>query len=107
MLNLYLVVSETLYEKVPILDYGEGPLEPYSICELILAPTRGKAKWLAWKEDKSFNSDIINMPKFRTRIVSRKFEGETKIVSNLPSFKNFWGSPIVNECISKSNRENF
>jgi len=30
---LFLVVSETLYERIPILDFGEGPVEPYKIVQ--------------------------------------------------------------------------
>lgn len=43
-MNLYEVVSETLYEVVPILDFGQGPEEPYRIYEKVVAETPAKAK---------------------------------------------------------------
>lgn len=111
MLNLYLVISETLYEKIPITDDGDGPLEPYSICELILAPTRGKAKWLAWREDESFNGDIVDMPKFRTKVLAHYpflYTGEeNRIVSDNPLYQNFWQCATAIDFLNKCNRENF
>ena len=68
MPNLYAVVSETLYERIPILDFGEGPDEPYSIVELVSAKSRGQARYLAWLGDKNSDpSDLTSMPNFHTR----------------------------------------
>lgn len=64
---LFLCVSETLYEKIPILDYGEGPLEPYRIVCLCAAKTREQARYDAWKTDRTFDGDVTEMPKFQTR----------------------------------------
>lgn len=86
---LFLVVSETLYEKIPILDDGSGPLEPYKIVCLVSAQTREQARYTAWKTDRSFDaSDMRDMPNFKTRklgvsnhptrmIIEEQFDEET------------------------------
>ena len=71
-MNLYQVLSEVLLEKIQILDSGEGPLEPYRICEIIAADSRGQAKWTAWKHDKNtFGGSIVDMPKFEVRVIKK------------------------------------
>lgn len=71
MNDLYLVVSEELSEVIPILDDGSGPLEYYKIVVLVSTSSRGKAKWLAWQTDKSFDYDIRDMPKFWVRKIGK------------------------------------
>ena len=64
-MNIYRCVSEELLWHDIILDDGTGPWEPYYITELVAAPSRGRAKWLAWKSDKdSFTGRMGDMPKF-------------------------------------------
>lgn len=84
---LFLVVSETLYETIPILDDGSGPFEPYKIVCLVSAETREQARWAAWQTDRSFDADVTNMPNFKTRklgvsnhprmIIEEQFDEET------------------------------
>lgn len=95
-MNLYLVVSETLYEKIPILDFGEGPLEPYSICELVLAESREQARYLAWQRDRSFENDMRDCPNFRTRKLQDGFDGKG-IVSDWGFYQRFWDHPKASD----------
>lgn len=63
---LYAVLSETLWETIPVTDEGEGPCEPYAIFEIVAARNRSAAIYRAWQEDKSFDGDIkFSMPRFR------------------------------------------
>lgn len=80
MNHLYLVVSETLSEIVPILDYGQGPEEEYKIVVLVSARSRGRAKWLAWQSDKSFDGDVTDMPKLYTRKIGKTRLAEGKVI---------------------------
>lgn len=93
---LFLIVSETLYEKIPVLGDGSGPLEEYKIVCLVSAQTREQARWAAWQTDKSFDGDVTNMPNFRTRklgvsnhstrmIIKPQFDDETG------RYTNEWG----------------
>lgn len=95
-MNLYLVVSETLYEKIPILDYGEGPLEPYKIVCLCAAETREQARWDAWKTDRTFDNDPRDMPNFRIRKVGTTATRERGIIEEefdeeTGAYLNEWG----------------
>jgi len=71
-MNLYQVISEELSTVIPVLDYGEGPLEYYHIAEIVAAETRGQAKWIAWKSDEdSFEGNICDMPKFSVHLIKK------------------------------------
>ena len=85
-MKLYLVVSESLWDIVPILDDGTGPKEYYRIAELVVARNAAQARYLAWSADSSFTKDIRDMPKFRcvaklpdalgpARIATTEYEG--------------------------------
>ena len=89
-MNLYRVISETLWETIPVLDFGQGPEEPYAIAELIAAESRGKAKWLAWKSDKSFDGNIRDMPRFSAVCVAKDVQIEAGIHSDVPEFQCHW-----------------
>lgn len=79
-MNIYLVVSETLYEKVPILDYGEGPLEPYRICELVNAKNKSQATYLAWKKNDKHGYGFRDKPRFRTSVKMKDTEINTPCI---------------------------
>lgn len=96
---IYLVVSETLYEKVPILDFGEGPLESYGIVDLVISKSREQARYLAWEKDKTFSSDIREIPNFRTRKLSSNYIGLKRIVSDWEGYQNFWEHPKAIELL--------
>lgn len=101
---LFLCVSETLYEKIPILDCGDGPLEPYRIVCLCSAQTREQARWDAWKTDKSFDADIIDMPQFWTRKIGQTSKPRSIIEQEYDkegnTFINEWG--LINESVWES-----
>lgn len=72
--NVYAVISEPLsYQEIIDPEIG-GPWEEYRIAEIVAAPTRGRAKWLAWKSDEFDLDGIRDMPKFSVRLI-RKNEG--------------------------------
>jgi hypothetical protein len=90
-MNIYAVISEQLAARVPILDFGEGPMEPYAIAELVAADTRAQAKWDAWKTDRdSFDGDPREMPKFSVRLVKRSVSEERGIVTD--KYPELWGN---------------
>lgn len=90
---VYAVVSETLWETVPILDYGQGPSEPYAIVELVVADTREQARWLAWQTDNNFDGDVRDMPNFRTRKLADEPSEASGIVSGWDNYQRFWEHP--------------
>ena len=106
-MNLYLVVSETLWDIIPILDDGSGPYEPYAIAELVVARTPSQARWLAWRTDEvSFEDDPRVMPKFSTRLKARGIGGEPRIMPETTGPENCLGylwddkarySPVLGE----------
>lgn len=97
-MSLYLVVSETLYEKIPILDFGEGPLEPYSIVELVCADSREQARYLAWQNDKHSTMDFRDCPNFRTRKLSDRPDAKG-VVSDWDNYQAFWDHPKALELL--------
>ena len=91
---VYVVVSETLWETVPILDYGEGPREPYSIVHLVVANTREQARYLAWQTDKNSTGDFRDCPNFRTRkLADEPSEGVKGVVTDWPAYEKLWQHP--------------
>ena len=70
-MNVYAVVSEPiLYQEIIDPEIG-GPWEEYCIAEIVAAPTRGRAKWLAWRSDEIGLCDVRNMPKFSVRLIRK------------------------------------
>jgi len=51
----YIVVSEEVGEVIPILDYGQGPIEYFRCVAVVDAPNPSKAKAMALKT-KEFNA---------------------------------------------------
>lgn len=90
---VFAVVSETLWETIPVLDFGEGPREPYAIVHLVVADTREKARWLAWRSDKNFDGDVRDMPNFRTRKLANEPSGVNGIVTDWPFYEKLWEHP--------------
>lgn len=94
-MNLYKVISEELSFKVPILDDGTGPEEPYRIAQLVLARSHRGAEWAAWKTDKgSWTGDPRDKPVFRTKLLVKDVEGiedsPPRVVSEDPRFRDWW-----------------
>jgi len=85
--NLYLVVSEELSYEATIDFWIGGPMEPYWICDLVIARSHAQAKYLAWKNDHdSFPSywssfDMREMPKMAVRLKKRDVPGPARIAS--------------------------
>lgn len=81
-MNLYRVISEPLFETIPVLDYGQGPREEYRIVEIVAAETRGKAKWSAWMTDRSFDGNVRDMPRFSVRLLKRGLDEAAGVVTD-------------------------
>lgn len=103
---LYLVVSETLWETVPVLDYGEGPREPYAIVDLVCAESREQARYLAWQKDKNSTGDFRDCPNFRTRKLADHPDAKG-IVSDWDNYQSFWDHPKAIALLNSSSRDNF
>lgn len=91
-MNLYLVVSETL-ETVVCEDSSVNAchIEPYHIVELVVARSRGQARYLAWKSDKdSFSHDICEIPKFRVELKWHFVDGPSRIASSEHDSDELW-----------------
>lgn len=112
MMNLYLVVSESLSEVVWEDWFNQvGHIEGYRIAELVIARNRRQAKYLAWKADKStfFSGDISEMPKFSTRIKRKDVAGPARIATDefgiydeeLWDLDTRWPRPPGGECEEK------
>lgn len=70
-MNVYRVVSEPIrYQEFIDPELG-GPWYDYCIAEIVAAPTRGRAKWLAWKSDEIQLGDVRDMPKFSVEMVRK------------------------------------
>ena len=86
-MNVYKVVSECLTDG----GWGYTPPESYFIAEMVAAPTRDRARWLAWKADPSSRSDwydIRNMPRFEVRLIQRDFPIDEGVLSG--EWTEFW-----------------
>ena len=82
MANLYLVVSGQLTEVVGDDWFNQvGHEETYGIAELVVANSRGQARWLAWKSDSFFTGNVRDMPKFRTALKQKGLSGPPRIAS--------------------------
>lgn len=72
-MNVYRVVSEPIeYQDIIDPEIG-GPWEEYCIAEIVAAPTRGRAKWLAWMSDEPHHYPFgaRDMPKFSVKLVRK------------------------------------
>lgn len=88
-MNLYLVVSEPLVAYIPCADSSYP--EDYCIAELVVAETRDKAKYMAWKNDRdSFNHDIREMPKMQVRLKVKDVKGPARIASDEYGDDRLW-----------------
>ena len=89
-MKVYEVVSELLH------DYGVAwgdppkPPEDYCIAELVVAGSRGQAKWLAWKMDRSFSGIVQEMPRFTVHVVGRNAVGGIRVVTRDPRYQDCW-----------------
>ena len=91
-LDLFFCLSEPLSETVPVLDYGQGPEEEYRIAELVVADSRAKAKWMAYKADKPNRHERMeDMPKMSVRKIASGFVTTPRVVSREPAWQQFWG----------------
>lgn len=70
-MNVYVVVSEPIeYQEIIDPEIG-GPWEEYRIAEIVAAPTRGRAKWIAWQSDTIRLGDVRDMPKFSVKLIRK------------------------------------
>lgn len=88
--KLYAVVSETLYETIDILGYGQGPTEPYCIVEIVAAKSREQARYLAWQTDRNFDGDCREMPNFRTCYLGRTRRPKGILDGSVSSLDRYW-----------------
>lgn len=101
---IFIVVSETLYNTIPLMDDGSGPSEPYCIVELVIAETREQARYLAWKTDRNFGHNCREMPNFRTAKLDRTFSTDTKgIVSDYKFYEKYWYHKKVTKLLASCN----
>jgi hypothetical protein len=63
---LFAVLSETLWETIPLMDDGSGPSEPGAIFEIVAARNRSAAIYAAWKSSPSFEYDMREKPLFHS-----------------------------------------
>jgi hypothetical protein len=101
-MNAYSVISETLWETIPILDDGTGPSEPYAIAHVVVAATRAKARWMAWQTDKAtWSTDPRDMPKFSVRKLKGDVEGPARIATDEPEYQELWAASAADdpECL--------
>jgi len=69
------------YPAAFLLAFCQDIEEPYAIAELVVAKSRGQAKWLAWKTERGNTDDVRDMPRFRTAIKAKGVEGPPRIAS--------------------------
>ena len=86
-MNIYEVISETLYDY-ECMDYG--PPEPYCIAHLVAAETPSQARYLAWKSSADFIYDLREMPDFSVHIRKKNVYIEKGIVTNDEEFQDCW-----------------
>ena len=80
-MNLYLVVSEDIGEIADAIA-GFVRYESRCIAELVIARNNSQARYLAWLEDKSYELDIREMPKFQTKCQAKNVDGPARIASD-------------------------
>lgn len=95
MLYIFAVCSELLRETIPILDDGSGPTEYYRIVELVTARNREQARYLAWATDKNFDSNVRDMPNFRTRKLGPSPLKVQGLCSDIEGSEQYWRSEKV------------
>jgi hypothetical protein len=101
-MNAYLVVSETLHERIPILNDGSGPDEPYCIVEIVVAEGRSQAKWAAWRTDRNtFPGRPSDMPKFSVRRLAQGVAGSARLATDEPEYQDLWTGAMADdpECL--------
>jgi hypothetical protein len=71
--NIYVVTSGPIeyVEHVPGM-FG-GPMMEYSIGEIVAAETRGGAKWVAWRADKTsgWGCGVTDMPNLHVKLLRK------------------------------------
>ena len=89
MTNLFLVVSETLSETIPILDFGQGPQEDYRIVVLVACEKRGRAKWLAYLSDRNSSLGYIrDIPKLYVRKIGKTKKPDGTVIDAAFDYNN-------------------
>ncbi len=91
-MNIYLVISDEL-EDVVCEDWSVGAchLEAYCIAGQVRARSRGQAKWLAWKNDKSCTGYMCDMPKFSVQLKAKDVTGEPGVLPDSECQDEWWG----------------
>jgi hypothetical protein len=87
--NIYFVLSELIEDFVPSLSLD--PSEDYYIAQLVVAETPGQAKYLAWKNDKSFvPNDLREIPKFRCNLKYKNVDMPIGIIEDTEQYPDEW-----------------
>ena len=83
MMPVWLVLGTEWIYHVEWEDWenNAGHQEDYRIAELVAARNRGQARYLAWKTDKTFTSDMREMPKFTTHKTPLRVDGMPRVVT--------------------------
>jgi len=93
-MNIYYIESEEVGEVEIIVD-GQGPLKYFRIVELVVAPTRDRAKQLALADYlRKHAYSLCESPSVRSRKLG-VVEGSEGIVSNNPRYWYLWGHPKI------------
>jgi len=89
--SLYFVLSEWLTDWVYGCNLPEtGVPEDYRIAELVVADSPSQARYLAWKSDGSYLSDINEMPSFSCKKIDGGFVTNSRVVSCEKSWEQYW-----------------
>jgi hypothetical protein len=107
-MRAWAVLSEVLSVTIPILDDGTGPEEDYAIAQIVVAESRSKAIWMAWKTDKdSYNGDARDMPRFRAKMVPGEFDGPSRVIDpfdiGYDAYSSLWSSVEIDQPVGKVN----
>lgn len=82
-MNVYRVVSEPLaYQEIIDPEIG-GPWGVYHIAELVAAPTRARARYIAWKQDPDYGPSMREMPRMSATLSQRATDCPEGLVSGL------------------------
>jgi hypothetical protein len=84
MIPVWLILGTEWIYHVEWEDWenNAGHREDYRIAELVAARSRGQARYLAWKADKTFTGDMREMPRFVTHKTPLSVGGIPRVVTS-------------------------
>jgi len=106
MIPVWLVLGTEWIYHVEWEDWsvGAGHREDYRIAELVAARSRGQARYLAWKADKTFSADMREMPKFTTHKTPLRVGGIPRVVTSEhqgPEDVGLWTKEGEGRCLNQ------